>query len=74
MAKGIKTKETQFRWYDWKRYSSRQETKIGMGGFVGEITFVGNLALFLPLIRAGEILHVGKGTSFGLGRYEMLIQ
>lgn len=24
-AKGIKTRESQLRWYDWKRYSSRQE-------------------------------------------------
>ncbi|MFA4910033.1 MAG: CRISPR system precrRNA processing endoribonuclease RAMP protein Cas6 [Desulfobacteria bacterium] len=70
-AKEIKTKETQLRWYDWKRYSSRQDTKIGMGGFLGEITFGGDVAPFFPLIMAGEVLHVGKGTSFGLGRYEM---
>ena len=73
-AKGIKTKETQLRWYDWKRYSSRQETKIGMGGFIGEITFDGDVAPFFPLIRAGEVLHVGKSTSFGLGRYEIRLQ
>ncbi|PIP08640.1 MAG: hypothetical protein COX51_03455, partial [Syntrophobacteraceae bacterium CG23_combo_of_CG06-09_8_20_14_all_50_8] len=52
----------------------RQETKIGMGGFVGEITFDGDAAPFFPLIRAGEVLHVGKGTSFGLGQYEMRLQ
>jgi hypothetical protein len=27
---------------------------------------------FLPLVAAGEILHVGAGTSFGLGRYEIV--
>jgi hypothetical protein len=26
---------------------------------------------FMPLIKAGEGLHVGKGTGFGLGRYEV---
>jgi hypothetical protein len=50
--------------------SSRQEQRINMGGFVGEITFEGDLRSFMPLIKAGEVLHVGKGTAFGLGRHE----
>ena len=29
----------------------------------------GNVGPFMPLINAGEVLHVGKGTSFGLGKY-----
>ena len=44
-----------------------------MGGFVGEITFEGGIGPFMPLIRASEVLHVGKGTSFGLGKYEMRV-
>jgi CRISPR-associated endoribonuclease Cas6 len=28
----------------------------------------GDLAPFSPLLRGGEILHVGKGATFGLGR------
>jgi hypothetical protein len=40
-----------------------------LGGIVGEITYTGNLEPFIPLLRAGEILHAGKNTSFGLGRY-----
>jgi CRISPR/Cas system endoribonuclease Cas6 (RAMP superfamily) len=42
-----------------------------MGGFVGDITFEGDIGLFMPLIKAGEILHVGKGTGFGLGMYRI---
>jgi CRISPR/Cas system endoribonuclease Cas6 (RAMP superfamily) len=42
-----------------------------MGGFVGEITFQGELEQFLPFIALGEYIHVGKGTSFGLGKYEI---
>ena len=40
-----------------------------MGGFVGDVTFEGDVQPFVQIIKAGEILHVGKGTAFGLGRY-----
>ncbi len=70
-AKEVKVKEKNLRWYDWSRYSGRQETRIKMGGFVGEITFEGDIEPFKSLIKAGELLHVGKGTGFGLGKYEV---
>jgi CRISPR-associated endoribonuclease Cas6 len=72
MAKEVKVKESNLRWYDWERYSGRQETRMKMGGFVGEITFDGNVEPFMPLIKAGEVLHVGKGTGFGLGKYKIV--
>ncbi len=71
-AKEIETIGQDLRWYDWERYSKRQNTRMKMGGFVGEITFEGNLAPFISLIKAGEVLHVGKGTAFGLGRYKII--
>ncbi len=70
-AEGVKVKERNLKWYDWERYSSRQETKMKMGGFVGEISFEGDTGLFMDIIRAGEVLHVGKGTGFGLGKYDV---
>ncbi len=71
-AKEVKIKERNLRWYDWERYSTRQDTRMKMGGFVGDITFGGNTEPFMPLIKAGEVLHVGKGTAFGLGKYEIM--
>lgn len=68
-AAGIRLRERKLRWYDWERYSTRQDTMMKMGGFVGEVTFEGDVAPFFPLLQAGEVLHVGKGTSFGLGKY-----
>ncbi len=68
-AKEVKVREKNLRWYDWERYSARQDTRMKMGGFVGEITFEGDIEPFMHLIKAGEILHVGKGTGFGLGKY-----
>lgn len=70
-AKEVKTVNSDLEWYDWERYSKRQDTKMKMGGFVGEITFEGNMAEFIPFIKLGEYLHIGKGTVFGLGKYEL---
>jgi CRISPR/Cas system endoribonuclease Cas6 (RAMP superfamily) len=42
-----------------------------MGDFVGDIAFEGNIEPFMSLIKAGEVLHVGKGTGFGLGKYKI---
>jgi CRISPR-associated endoribonuclease Cas6 len=67
----IRTENRELTWYDWERYSNRQETRMKLGGFVGEITFSGDLAPFMPFIQIGEYIHVGKGTSFGLGKYEI---
>src|SRR5205085_3475582 len=72
-AVGVGIGAAALSWHDWQRYSNRQETKMTLGGFVGEIEYRGEaLAEFLPLLVAGEILHVGTGTSFGLGKYEIV--
>ena len=58
--------------HEWGRYSNRQRVKMKMGGFIGGIEYAGDaIEEFLPLIVAGEILHVGTATTFGLGRYEV---
>lgn len=72
-ALNISSKEENLQWYDWERYSARQDTRMKLGGFVGDITFEGNLGEFIPYLRAGEFIHIGKGTSFGLGKYVMKI-
>ncbi|MCS6817041.1 MAG: CRISPR system precrRNA processing endoribonuclease RAMP protein Cas6 [Blastocatellia bacterium] len=63
-------------WRDWERYSHRQRTKMRLGGFVGEIEYElkENARIdFLPLLIAGELVHVGTGTTFGLGKYVLEI-
>lgn len=71
-ASKVKVTESNLRWHDWERYSSRQDTKMKLGGFKGHITFSGNLSEFTPYLNAGEVLHVGKGTTFGLGQYRIV--
>ncbi|MBW2739553.1 MAG: CRISPR system precrRNA processing endoribonuclease RAMP protein Cas6, partial [Deltaproteobacteria bacterium] len=68
-AKDIKTLKRSLYWHDWERYSNRQETRMKMGGFMGEITYEGEFKEFWPYIKLGEYMHVGKGSGFGLGRY-----
>ena len=71
-ARSVRTISSRLEWCDWERYSNRQQTKMKLGGFMGEIEYGGEISNeFLSLIVVGEILHVGGGTSFGLGRYEI---
>lgn len=41
-------------------------------GVVGELAFSGELEEFLPFLRLGELLNVGKGASYGMGNYRLL--
>ena len=70
----VATRASELRWYAWQRYSARQDKRVDMDGFWGRIAYEGDVAPFLSLLRAGEVLHVGKATTFGLGRYEIRVQ
>ncbi len=67
------TMHTECLWQqELKRYSNRQEKQIEQDGFMGEVVFTGKaLKELLPFLVAGEFLHVGSGTAFGLGRYHI---
>jgi hypothetical protein len=67
----VVVKENRLTWYDWERYSQRQSRRMKLGGFVGQISFAGPWQKFFPYIVLGQWLHVGKGTSFGLGYYQI---
>lgn len=59
-------------WKDWTRYSSRQRTRMQMGGIVGEFTLdLDGLEAWWPLVWLGQWIHVGKQTSMGLGQYRL---
>lgn len=70
-ADNVSLKNQQLQWVDWERYSNRQKTRMKLGGFVGEMTFSGDLGQFIALLQIGELVHVGKGATFGLGKYKM---
>ncbi len=69
MANRVGTIGQELIWYDWERYSKRKDTRMNLGGYIGSIVFEGKLAPFMNFIKAGEILHIGKGAVFGMGKY-----
>lgn len=70
-AEKIDTVKDSTRWVGSARYSWRREVSHDLSGFVGEATFEGELAPFLPYLRLGEYLHVGKNAVFGNGRFQI---
>lgn len=54
------------------RYSSRQDTKMTLKGIKGEIILDEIPDELLELYLAGELIHIGKNTSFGFGRYRLM--
>lgn len=56
-----------------RRWSNRQQKSMDLHGARGEVTWRGPAVKELwPFIEAGELLHVGKGTVWGMGRYEIM--
>jgi len=70
-AKAVPVKESHIGWHDWRRYSNRQEQAMLMGGMVGKITYENVPAGYLPLLRFCETAHLGKATTFGLGKIKV---
>ncbi|MBD3183343.1 CRISPR system precrRNA processing endoribonuclease RAMP protein Cas6, partial [Candidatus Poribacteria bacterium] len=42
-----------------------------LGGLLGEVTYKSELGPFLPFVVLGHYAHVGKGATFGLGKYDI---
>ena len=72
-AREIKVSKDNLRWYDWERYSTRQKTTMKFGGLKGFVVVEGSLCALLPLLKTGEMVNVGQGTTFGLGNFETSI-
>ena len=71
-ARNVQFASQQLKWYDWTRYSSRQETEMNMGGLIGSVHLdMQDLEEFWPYLWLGQWTHVGKGTSMGMGAYSI---
>lgn len=54
-----------------RRYSSRTDTGMELKGIEGELEISKPDPDSLRLLIAGELIHIGKNTSFGFGRYRL---
>lgn len=73
-AAAITLQGEDLRWFDWGRYSQRQQKEMQLGGLLGRVHLQGDLAPFAQLLHQGQWLHVGKNASFGLGGYTLRTQ
>lgn len=71
-AGAVEIVNDNLQWTDWKRYSARHKTEMTWGGWRSAITYKGNFTKYLPLLKTGEYLHVGKAATFGLGKYRVV--
>ncbi len=60
--------EDHTRWIEVPDYSARHRSELCLGGRVGRLVYGTGAARFLPILRAGEVLHVGKNVASGCGR------
>ena len=55
-----------------QRFSSTQEKKINLRGFTGFVDVNEIDELAKVLLIAGELVHIGKNSSFGFGKYTIV--
>ena len=73
-ARTINFSAQNLKWYDWTRYSSRQQTEMQMGGVIGSVELaMHGLEDFWPYLWLGQWTHNGKGTSMGMGAYRIAL-
>ncbi len=54
-----------------KRYSNRRNSSMPLNGIKGRLVIRDVSEEVLTLLLGGELLHIGKNTSFGYGGYKV---
>ncbi len=55
-----------------KRYSNHKKSAMYLHGIEGELALDQITGDLLNILIAGELVHIGKNTSFGFGRYRIM--
>jgi hypothetical protein len=71
-AKSVQATRCDTRWINVRSGSRRAGTDKKISGFVGDVTFSGILAPFMPWLVWGQSLQVGKNTVKGDGWYVLV--
>lgn len=70
-AQTVRMSAAVFAGAGWYHFSRRQGRVVEREGVTGWAVYEGELTPFLGLLRAGELLHIGKGATFGMGKYRL---
>ena len=54
-----------------ERYSNRTNQKMDFSGLSGSIEYKGELSPFVPWLYAAQSLHIGRNTTFGMGKIQV---
>lgn len=71
-AKLVKLVHSDVQWESRERLSSKTGQTHPLGGFVGSAEYEGDLAEFLPYLKAASWTGVGRQTTWGKGEMEVL--
>jgi hypothetical protein len=72
LARGVPLLENRTRWHEVEDYSARSGDEMFFGGKVGTLVYGPGSGRLMPILRAGEILHVGKNPTTGCGRIRVV--
>jgi hypothetical protein len=70
-ARGVRTVAASMKLERRQRHSDRQG-EMEFWGAEGIMVYAGDLTPFWPLLQLGQVIHVGKNCTFGLGQYQVV--
>lgn len=73
-AEKVSLKDAVLAGEEWSHFSRRQERLIEREGVTGWAIYQGEITPFLSYLYAGEALHIGKGTTFGMGKIKLEVK
>ena len=71
-AEAVEIARCELRRVESERLSSRTGQRHSLGGFVGEVEYVGEMARFVEFLRVGAWVGVGRQTVWGKGCLEVV--
>lgn len=71
LAAGVKTVRENLKIHHLQRYSNRVQDKMDFSGLMGEVEYEGDLTPFVSWLSAAQILHIGRNTTFGMGKIQV---
>ena len=71
LSQDVSTVKERLESVSMERYSNRLGKKMDFDGLMGDIWFEGEITPFIPWLFAAQILHIGRNTTFGMGRIQV---